>query len=170
MGTNAVQRGPTAATVAANVKRLREQLNLGLRALAQRLADAGRPLTHTALDKIERGTRRVDVDDLMALAAALEVSPITLLMPPTTTDADNADISVTGAVSALRLWQWLVAEMPLTGDTPTEVFGFIARSVPGWRLGTEYDLIESGLPPNRTYLLRRHEQLRELRQDADGDD
>jgi hypothetical protein len=27
------------------------------------LADAGRPLTHTALDKIERGTRRVDVDD-----------------------------------------------------------------------------------------------------------
>ena len=81
MGTNAVQHGPTAATVAANVKRLREQQNLGLRALAQRLADVGRPLTHTALDKIERGTRRVDVDDLMALAAALDVSPATLLMP-----------------------------------------------------------------------------------------
>ena len=27
------------------------------------MADSGRPLTHTALDKIERGTRRVDVDD-----------------------------------------------------------------------------------------------------------
>jgi hypothetical protein len=42
--------------------------------------------------------------------------------------------------------------------------------VPVWLLGTEYDLIESGLPPNRTYSVRRREQLRELGQYADGHD
>ena len=125
MGTNAVQHGPTAATVAANVKRLREQQNLGLRALAQRLADVGRPLTHTALDKIERGTRRVDVDDLMALAAALDVSPATLLMPdvpavPGVSELAyrpewDVPVDVTGLpenIPAQHLWRWLTAQDP----------------------------------------------------------
>ena len=125
MGTNAVQRGPTADTVAANVKRLREQQNLGLRALAQRLATTGRPLTHTALDKIERGTRRVDVDDLTALAAALDVSPATLLMPdvPVVPGVPklayrpewDAPVDVTGlpeSISAHYLWMWLTAQTP----------------------------------------------------------
>ena len=75
MGTNAVQRGATAETVSANVKRLRLEQNLGLRGLAKKLGEVGRPLTHSAVDQIEKGTRRVDVDDLMALAAALDVFP-----------------------------------------------------------------------------------------------
>ena len=75
-----------------------------------------------------------------------------------------------GTVTARQLWRWLAAESPLTGDTPSDVFGFIWRSVPIWLLGTEYDLIESGLAPNRTYSVRRREQLRELGEDADGHD
>jgi hypothetical protein len=51
-----------------------------------------------------------------------------------------------------------------------DVFGFILGSVPGWLLGTEVDLIESGVLPNRTYSVRRREQLRELGTDADGND
>jgi transcriptional regulator with XRE-family HTH domain len=144
MGTNAVQRGPTAATVAANVKRLREQLNLGLRALAQRLADAGRPLTHTALDKIERGTRRVDVDDLMALAAALDISPATLLMPAIVPVAGlpklayrpewDAPAEVTGLpkdVDANTLWMWLTAQAPPRPAYDDAAFAaWAARSIP----------------------------------------
>ena len=52
--------------------------------LAKKLGDVGRRRGHSAVDQIEKGTRRVDVDDLMALAEALNVSPITLLMPQTT--------------------------------------------------------------------------------------
>jgi predicted nucleic acid-binding protein len=81
MGTNAVRHDATAETVSANVKRLRLDQNLGLRGLAKKLKEVNRPLTHSAIDQIEKGARRVDVDDLMALAVALEVSPATLLTP-----------------------------------------------------------------------------------------
>jgi transcriptional regulator with XRE-family HTH domain len=136
MGTNAVKRGPTADTVAVNVKRLREGLNLGLRALADRLADTDRPLTHTALDKIERGTRRVDVDDLMALAVALEVSPATLLMPEvTTTEWDDAEVETTGlpkGTTAELLWGWLTAQVYPAKHVASWVTSpmWVARSVP----------------------------------------
>ncbi|WP_319431561.1 helix-turn-helix transcriptional regulator [Mycobacterium sp. RTGN5] len=136
MGTHAVQRGPTAETVAANIKRLREGQNLGLRALAARLADAGRPLPHTALDKIERGTRRVDVDDLMAIAVALEVSPATLLMPEvTTTEWDDSEVETTGlpkGTTAELLWGWLTAQVHPTKHLASWVTSpmWVARSVP----------------------------------------
>jgi hypothetical protein len=119
--------------------------------------------------RIEEGDRRVDADDLVALAVALDVSPITLLMP-STTDADGIVAMSAGTATAHQFWRWLAAETPLTGDTASEVFGFIWRSVPNWLLGTEYNLVESGLAPNRTQSVRRRErQLRALEQ-ADGND
>jgi hypothetical protein len=90
------------------------------------------------------------------------------MSPSTDADADVA--TAVGTVTAEQFWRWLAAETPLTGDTPADVFGFIWRSVPSWLIGTEVDLIESGLPPSRTYSVRRREQLRELGQEADGDD
>lgn len=42
-------------------------------------ASPRRPLAHTTVSEIERGARRVDVDDLVAIAAALEVLPVDLL-------------------------------------------------------------------------------------------
>lgn len=167
------KRNPLAATgktVSANVRRLREANNLGYAELARRLKATGRSIPELGLRRIEEAERRVDADDLMALAVALDVSPLTLLMPPTNS-ADDAIITATGTVTAGRLWRWLAAEAPLTGGTPSEVFGFIWRSVPNWLLGTEYNLVESGLSPNRTYSVRRPErQLRELGQNADGND
>lgn len=63
-------------------------------ASSTKLGEVGRRLTHSAVDQIEKGTRRVDVDDLMALAAALDVSPATLLMPVGEEDQEIA-ITVT---------------------------------------------------------------------------
>lgn len=157
----------TGKTVSANVRRLREASNLGYAQLARRVKAAGRGIPELGLRRIEEGQRRVDTDDLMALAVALDVSPITLLMPPIT-DVDDAVDTVVGTVIAHQLWRWLAAETPLTGDSPSEVFGFISRSVPTWLVGTEIDLVESGLPPNRTFSVRR--RVRELRQVADGND
>jgi transcriptional regulator with XRE-family HTH domain len=51
------------------------------RALSERLAAHGRPMAVTAISRTEYRQRRVDVDDLIALAAALGVSPTALLLP-----------------------------------------------------------------------------------------
>lgn len=112
MGTNSVRRGATAAAVSANVKRLRLKQNLGLRGLARKLA-ADRPLGHNAIDQIERGTRRVDVDDLTALAVALEVSPETLLMPYAENADDEVRITGWGPMYASEAWRWMQTDVSL---------------------------------------------------------
>jgi hypothetical protein len=48
--------------------------------LSRKLEEAGRAIRELGLRRIEDEDGR-DVDDLMALAGALDVSPITLLMP-----------------------------------------------------------------------------------------
>jgi transcriptional regulator with XRE-family HTH domain len=140
MGTHAVQRDATARTVSENVNRHRLKRKLGLRGLAKKLGEVGRPLTHSAVDQIEKGTRRVDVDDLMALAAALDVSPITLLMPA---EVDVSTVVVaTGLhekVTAKRLWSWLNASYPVKGA----VLAFYSDALPSW----ERDQMEKQLGP-----------------------
>jgi transcriptional regulator with XRE-family HTH domain len=131
MGTNAVQRDTTAETVSANVKRLRKEQNLGLRGLSTKLGEVGRPLGHSAVDQIEKGTRRVDVDDLMALAAALGVSPVTLLMPQRDNSDDHIEIAISdGLVTARCLWDWLRADAPLGDQRQRRRFSADAR--PEW--------------------------------------
>jgi hypothetical protein len=49
--------------------------------LSERLSAAGRPIPVLGLRRIERGERRVDVDDLVALAVVFGVSPERLLRP-----------------------------------------------------------------------------------------
>lgn len=128
MGTNPIERGWTAESVSANVRRLREQRNFSLRELATRLGDAGRPLTHTALGDVELGQRRVDVDDLMALAVALDVSPISLLMPPAPRATTKVAATGTGSIRADLLWDWMTASKPLQGN----VMQFWAMALPSW--------------------------------------
>lgn len=71
--------GAAGRRVAANVRRLRVDKSLTTAALSRRLAALGNPIIDTSITKIERGVRKVDVDDLVALAAALEVAPELLL-------------------------------------------------------------------------------------------
>src|SRR6476661_6760490 len=74
--------GPTAATVIANLKRLRDDRNLTYTQLSNRLkALAHWSISPVGVRRIEDGERRVTVDDLLAFAVALGVSPVTLLMP-----------------------------------------------------------------------------------------
>lgn len=87
--------GPSGRQVAINVRQLREARGLSLRGLSARLKDHGWNLSADALNKIENGRelsvgavplrqiRRVDVDDLVALAKALGVETSMLLVPLT---------------------------------------------------------------------------------------
>lgn len=111
MATNAVLPGPTSKRVSENIERLRKLRGLSQAQLANKLTKAGRPMLDTAISKIERGTRRVDVDDLVALALALNVSPAALLMPEA---ANSQKIALTGEISlaSQTAWLWAVGDAP----------------------------------------------------------
>lgn len=89
------------------------------------------------IQRIESGERRVDADDLVALAAALDVSPITLLMPAVNTDGSEVQESdrlpVTGyaePIDARLIWSWLKAEQPLAAGMTWTMF--VSRAWPNW--------------------------------------
>jgi hypothetical protein len=91
----------------------------------------GREIPPLGLRRIESGERRVDVDDLMALAVTLNVSPIGLLMPGGADPDADADASGAGTRPAVELWNWLTADEPLRGGGRGEVEFWLA-SWPEW--------------------------------------
>jgi transcriptional regulator with XRE-family HTH domain len=134
MGTHPVQRGETSEVVGGNVRRLRNDQNLGLRALAVRLEKIRPSLRHSSIDAIERGTRRVDVDDLMALAVVLGVPPATLLMPVTDSEADMVTATgISTKMMAQQLWLWLVADLSGASVVGLSPAAFLGRALPLWQ-------------------------------------
>ncbi|SLD23070.1 putative DNA binding protein [Mycobacteroides abscessus subsp. massiliense] len=126
MGRKAIELGATGRTVATNITRFRGLRGLTLAQLSDRMVEVGRPLTGNTLSAIENLDRRADVDDLVAIAAALEVSPAALLMPvvdededggaawliPTSAEPDPGDDGV-ASIQSGQFWGWLVTEAPL---------------------------------------------------------
>jgi len=60
--------------LAKNLADLRTSRRMPYTELARRLADLGRPIPVLGLRRIERGERRVDVDDLAAFALVFELA------------------------------------------------------------------------------------------------
>lgn len=128
MATRRVELGPIGHAVRENLARLRADQGLTLRALADLLGPTGRPLSHNAISEIERGARRVDVDDLVALALALQVSPLALLLPQ-----GNSEVSPDGAAYPReRIWNWALGLDPLPGMSrdPLALLRFVKHSNP----------------------------------------
>lgn len=102
----------TEEIVKQNVRRLREERRHTVRSLSARLGELGRPILPSGITKIEDGSRRVDVGDLVALARALDVSPATLLMP--------AEPEIENDEHAWKAWEarwrWAHGEGPLPGS------------------------------------------------------
>jgi transcriptional regulator with XRE-family HTH domain len=76
-----IDLGALGWTVARHVREYREARNLGYAELSRRLDGLGRRIPPLGLRQIEKGERRVDVDDLDALAQALHIELWLLLMP-----------------------------------------------------------------------------------------
>lgn len=74
-----VSLGPTGEHVRRNVQRARKGRGLTHAQVVERMAENGVSMPRTALSEIENGGRRVDVDDLTALSAALDVPVLALL-------------------------------------------------------------------------------------------
>ena len=79
MAARSLEIGPAGIRAARSIEILRTERGLAQRELAARVTALGRPMTNTMLSRIERAQRRCDIDDLVALAQALRVSPLALL-------------------------------------------------------------------------------------------
>jgi transcriptional regulator with XRE-family HTH domain len=117
---NEIVPGPTARRVVENVARLRKYRGYTREQLSERLGDVGRPIRATGLARLESGRRRVDADDLVALALALDVSPPRLLLPGRDEHDEHPDaaVALTDEITAAwdRAWRWAVGEAPLSGS------------------------------------------------------
>lgn len=112
---------PTGRQVAANVRRVREIRGWSTYDLARLLRDAGRPIAASAIAKVERAERRVDVGDLTALAAALRVNPSALLLPLKDAAHETVELTGAGSVSAKEAWEWADGERPLNAPVGTDL-------------------------------------------------
>lgn len=75
--------GPVGDRVRHNVARLIKQRHMSRADFVRRIVELGRHMDYSTLRRVERGERRVDVDDLAALASVLGVTTAQLLEPPT---------------------------------------------------------------------------------------
>lgn len=132
MATRRIEPGPVGQRIAGNVSEIREAQRLSQPELARRITEAGRPMTAGVLSKTEQGDRRVDVDDLVAFALALGVTPNRLLLdsaagggivlrypgdttgePVHTITAQSIALTPNVEVPLLDAWAWAAGERPL---------------------------------------------------------
>jgi len=112
MAGKEIPLGPTGETVRANVTRYRTSAALSFAELSRRLEDAGRAIAPLGLRRIESGARRVDVDDLVALAVVLGVNPNALLMPEVIGTGLRRAVTGAGEVSTDAAWLWARGDAP----------------------------------------------------------
>ncbi|MGW3663726.1 helix-turn-helix domain-containing protein [Streptomyces sp. NPDC005141] len=136
-GPAATQIEATGENVRANVARLRKARGLTTYQLATALKAAGRAIPQSGISRIESGARRVDVDDLTALAVVFGVSPQALLLPLTDRPDENVEITGRGEVDALTAWEWGIGRLPLKttpGREKTELLEHRLFGMPQWLL------------------------------------
>lgn len=120
--------GPASRRVAENLRRLRGGLSYA--ELSRRLARTGHHILDTGLLKIEKGERRVDVDDLTALAIALGTTPNRLLLPLAGIEheAEAGQLAPGTASTPGMAWAWAAGEVPLGRQPARATDGRQARS------------------------------------------
>jgi transcriptional regulator with XRE-family HTH domain len=110
--------------VAARVRQVRKRRGMTVADLAARCKEIGAPdLTANALYKLEgqresenRRARPVTVDELLALAFALNVAPVHLLVPPDGCDEPYQITQTMTATSRFAARGWIRGVIPLSGD------------------------------------------------------
>ena len=116
--------GPVGVNITHAVRHYRDARRLSYAELSRRLAALGRDIPPLGLRHLESGERRVDVDDLTAMAVALDVSPLALLLPT----EDSALMTGGPTYSAARIWAWGKGQRPLADVA--DVYTFVRDSNP----------------------------------------
>ena len=145
---SAPKLGPTGIRVARNVLRSRENAELSLRGLSELLRECGRPILASGILKIEHQKRRVDVDDLMALAIALDVTPIALLLGQVDGGAE-VELTPTLTKPTDDAWRWATKGRTesVSGDVRISTLERHREALrPVYAAATE--AVEAGVPPH----------------------
>ncbi len=119
------------------VRRLREAQRLPYTELSERLTALGHPIPVLGLRRIEKGERRVDIDELAALARALEVPPLTLIFPIGA--ADRIEILPGQVHDVWPAAMWFTSEGPFPGDLKYADFNAWQRAGEPVRLFREHE-------------------------------
>ena len=124
--------GPRGEHVASVVRALRESRGMSKTELGRRLAELGRPMSLDVITKLERGRRTIDVDDLVALAVALEVTPNRLLLPGTA--RVDAQVPITDEVTLREraAWDWAQGRRPAIYDAELDGMGAATDRLRQW--------------------------------------
>jgi transcriptional regulator with XRE-family HTH domain len=93
--------------------------------LSRQLAEVGREIPPLGLRRIESGERRVDVDDLVALAVVFDVSPLALLLPTEASSLTSQGVKY----SLQQIWNWGEGLYPLPRETAPTDRDFRIRNV-----------------------------------------
>ena len=162
--TPRVPQGPIGAYLIKNLEQLRKARRLSYQDLSVRLQEIGRPIPALGLSRIEKGTRRVDADDLVGLALALEVNPSALLLPRPETGVGEDVIELTPAVRATArdAWDWADGRNPLPqpGANGLKLADFEHHARPVWlRRGV---IRASEIPEMRRQLQEQLQRLEHL--------
>lgn len=112
--------GPSSSRVAENLRVWRRRRKLTTPQLEARLSNLGQPILESGLSRIEGKIRRVDVDDLVALACVLDISPLSLLAPsgvvaPVVDKSAVVEVTPNYSAPLGDFYAWLLGDRPL-GD------------------------------------------------------
>jgi 8-oxo-dGTP pyrophosphatase MutT (NUDIX family)/transcriptional regulator with XRE-family HTH domain len=116
--TPRVPQGPIGAYLIKNLEQLRKARRLSYQELSARLQEIGRPIPALGLSRIEKGTRRVDADDLVGLALALGVNPSALLLPRDVPPDGAVALTDDYQASGADAWAWADGRRPLPAAGP----------------------------------------------------
>lgn len=121
--------GDIGRRVGERVRIVRREREMTQDQLSAKLATLGRPMPTASIGRLESGDRRVDVDDLMALSYALDVSPLSLLLPFTQRPDDLVRPAGIGReIDAVSAWMWAAGGDPTWYDS-----GNIENQERAWR-------------------------------------
>ncbi len=70
-------------------------------------------MTRQIISKTETGERRIDIDDLVALAIALRSTPSRILLTAGAAETELVELMPEVSVSELDAWMWATGEKPL---------------------------------------------------------
>lgn len=114
------ETGPVGDQVAQNLADFRRRRRMTTKRLAEEVSDLGVPMTASTVTKIETQGRRVFVDELVALAAALNVTPAALMLPGRD---PRQPVWMGESMPWRRAWRWMHGAAPLPGGYEEADFG-----------------------------------------------
>lgn len=139
MATRDVEAGETGKRTAVNLAEVRDSRHMSQAELAGRMIEIGRPMSASVVSKTEKQDRRIDVDDLVAFAVALDTTPNRLLLTGGVDERRDVELTSEVRLSEMAAWRWANGEEPLPSagdDSPARRLRYYEEGMPQHSVGS----------------------------------